>query len=52
MGQMLKRIEPSITEEETSSVFAQFDYNQDGTITFNEFQAVLQDALVIIHSDQ
>jgi Ca2+-binding EF-hand superfamily protein len=37
MGQMLKRIEPSINEEEVQSVFEQFDYNKDGTISFNEF---------------
>ena len=45
---MLKRIEPSITEEETQSVFSEFDYNKDGTISFNEFQVVLEDALVTI----
>lgn len=31
---MLKRIEPSINEDETRAVFDFFDINKDGEITF------------------
>ncbi|CAD8048740.1 unnamed protein product [Paramecium primaurelia] len=46
MGQMLKRIEPSINEDETRAVFDFFDINKDGEITFQEFQTNLQECIV------
>lgn len=34
MGSLLKRIEPSITNEEIQAVFEFFDINKDGDITY------------------
>lgn len=41
MGQLLKRIEPSITPEEIHAIFESFDFNKDGEISFQEFQDAL-----------
>ena len=37
MGLLLKRIEPTIVNEEIQTVFDYFDINKDGEITFQEF---------------
>ncbi len=37
MGQLLRRIEPSINPEEIHAVFESFDFNKDGEISFQEF---------------
>ncbi|CAD8163035.1 unnamed protein product [Paramecium octaurelia] len=43
MGQLLKRIEPNISQEEIQACFEFFDANGDGEITFQEFQTSLSE---------
>lgn len=46
LGKLLKKIEPSVTDEECKSIFSFFDHNKDGSVSFNEFEFVLKECLV------
>jgi len=40
--QLLKRIDPSLTEDDIAQAFWRFDKDDSGTITLKEFSAVLR----------
>lgn len=46
LSKLLKRIEPSVTEEDCKNVFGFFDHNKDGSISYTEFQYVLKECLI------
>ena len=42
---MIKVIAPAIKNDECVQVFNKFDYNKDGSISFDEFRMVLGDGV-------